>query len=121
MAKSCDLMEPILFNMAFTCVIVLACNLFVAEINSTLNFQMMTALIDTIAVVGLAFTFFYFSDWITIKLLEIGDIFFNLAWYQLPVTQQKLLILPIQRGHREIRLKCLGLFDCSLPVFVSVG
>lgn len=113
-------MEPILFNMAFTCVIVLACNLLVIEINYTLNFQIMTALIDTFAVVGLAFTFFYFSDWITIKLMEIGDIFYNLSWYQLPVKQQKLLILPIQRAHRSIRLKCLGLFDCSLAVFLSV-
>lgn len=121
LAKSCGLMEPILFNMAFTCIIVLACNLFVIEINDRMSFQIMTALIDTIAVVGLAFTFFYFSDSITIKLEEIGDIFFYSAWYRLPVKQQSLLIAPIQRAQRKIRLRCMGFFDCSLPVFLSVG
>lgn len=113
-------MEFILFNITFTCVIVIACNLYVLETNA-LSLATIVALVDMISIVGLTFTYSFWSDWITINLMDIGDIFYQSAWYRLPVKQQKRLVLPIQRAQRLICLRCLGLFDCSLPVFLSVG
>lgn len=56
----------------------------------------------------------------TTDLLEIGDIFYNSAWYRLPIKEQRLLALPIQRSQREFRLSGLGFLDCSLAVYSSV-
>lgn len=116
----CDMMEFIIFNITFTCIIVIACNLFIIETNDALSFPIIVALADVITLVGLSFIYFYVSERITSKMMEIGDIFYHSAWYRLPTKQQSCLILPIQRAQREFRLRGLGLYDCSLPVFFSV-
>lgn len=113
-------MKVTLFNSTFTCVICIAFNLFVIELIESVNVEMMVAFIDIGFVIGLTFAYFYLAEWITSDLLSIGDHFYSSAWFQLPVKQQKLLALPIQQAQRELRLKGLGLFDCSLPVFSSV-
>lgn len=117
----CDMMEAILFNMIFTCTVVIAFNLFVIESSDGYNFEMIIAFIDLSFMVGLTFAYFYLSEWITTDLLEIGDIFYDSPWYRLPTKHQKLLTLPIQRAGRELRLTGLGLFDCSLAVFSGVS
>lgn len=84
--------------------------------------------ITTVSVIdGLVFvfvqTFFYcyLSEGVTSKLRSIGDIFYESAWYQLPVKQQQMVQLPILQSEREFRLMGLGIIDCSLWVFVSVS
>lgn len=113
-------MQVTLFNLTFTCVICVAFNLFVFELIESLNVEVMVAFIDIGFVIGLTFALFYIAEWITSDLLSVGDHFYNSDWFQLPVRQQQLLVLPIQRAQRELRFKGLGLFDCSLPVFTSV-
>lgn len=120
MKSLAELMKVTLFNSTFTCVICIAFNLFVIELIESVNVEMMVAFIDIGFVIGLTFAYFYLAEWITSDLLSIGDHFYSSAWFQLPVKQQKLLALPIQQAQRELRLKGLGLFDCSLPVFSSV-
>lgn len=71
-------------------------------------------------VIMLTFAHYYLSERVTFDLLEIGAIFYNLTWYQLPVKQQRLITLPIARAQREFRLRNLNLSDCSLAVFLSV-
>lgn len=115
-----DVMKVILFNMTFTCIIAIAFNLYVVELNGTLNMQLSMALIDLAFVLGLTFAHFALSERISSELLEVGDHFYNSPWYRLKISQQKLLVLPIQRAHQEIRLKALNIFECSLPVFSSV-
>lgn len=115
-----DLIEVILFITTLMYTIVLAFNLFVIDMNDTLRLDTLVSFFNLCGVLGVLFMFCYLSEWITADLLEIGEIFYNSAWYQLAPHQQKLLTLPIQRAHREFRLKCQGLFDCSLPVFLSV-
>lgn len=114
-------MKVVLFNMTFTCSIVIALNLFVFELSETLNLELIVAFIDMAGISPLTFALFYFAERITSDLLSIGDHFYNSAWFQLPVKQQKLLVLPIQQAQRERRLKGLGLFDCSLALFSSVS
>lgn len=64
--------------------------------------------------------FCHLSEWITSDFSEIGEIFYNSEWYELQVREQRLLTLPIGRAQRVFRLKGLGLFDCSLVVFLMV-
>lgn len=116
----CNMMELILFNLTFTCITAIAFNLFVIDLNDSLSYEIIVALADLFFVLNLTLAHFYLSEWITSDLLEIGNIFYNGAWYRLPTMQQKLLVLPIQRAGRPLHLEGLGLFDCSLAVFVSV-
>lgn len=101
--------------------IVIALNLLVFELNESLNLEMIVALCNMVVMIGMIFAHFLLAEWITSDLLSIGDHFYKSAWFRLPVMRQKLLIVPIQRAQREVRLKGLGLFDCSLAVFSSVN
>lgn len=116
-----SMMELILFNMTLTCTIVLAFNLLVVELNGTINLEIFVAFVDLGVVLGLTIGYYYPAEWITSDLLMIGDHFYESYWYRLPAHQQKLLVLPIQRAQRELRLKGLGLFECSLSVFLTVN
>lgn len=62
-----------------------------------------------------------FSEKVTNDLFESGDLFYESPWYRLPVKLQKLYILPVQRSQKEFRLSGLGIIECSLGVFASVG
>lgn len=116
-----EVMKVVLFNMTFICVIVIALNLLVVELNESVSVQMVVAFTDLISVVLVTFSYFFLAECITTDLLSVGDLFYNSDWYRLlSVQQQKLLVLPIQRAQRELRLKGLGLFDCSLVTFASV-
>lgn len=113
-------MELILFHMSLMCTIVIALNLFAFELNDPLSLKAMNVLINLMVIVLLTFAHYYLSERLTSNLLEIGDIFYNSAWYRLPVKRQRLLMLPIERGHSVFRLRALALFDCSLDNFASV-
>lgn len=115
-----DSMAVILFNITFTCVIAIACNLFVLEMNGKINMEIIVALIDLGVVIGLTFAYFFLSEWITTDLFAIDEIFYNSPWFRLSTDQQKLLVLPIMRADREFRLTGLGIFECSLAVFATV-
>lgn len=114
-------MEIILFNKAVMCIIAIALNLYAVELNDTLSLEAIIAIFDLYLILSLALVYFYFAEQITSDLLDIGDMFYNSPWYHLPIRQQKLLTLPIQRAARELRFKCLNIFDCSLAVFAAVN
>lgn len=114
------IMELILFNMTSTCTIAIAFNLYVLEFNGQFIMQIMVAIIDLVIILWLTFAHFYLSERITCDLLEAGDCFYNSPWYRLKINQQKLLVIPIQRAQQEVRLKGLGIFECSLAGFLSV-
>lgn len=116
----CHIMEFILFNMTFTCTIIIAFNLFVVETNGVYSFETAIAFLDLGLVLGLTFAYFYLAEHITTDLLGIADIFYNSPWYRLGTKRQILFVLPIQRAQREMRLTGLGLFECSLVVFSKV-
>lgn len=114
-------MEIILFLITLTCVVVIAFNLYVLELNAAINLEAIIAVLDMFFAIAMAFVYFYISEWITMDLMKIGDNLYNSPWYcVLAVEQQKLLVLSIQQAQRERRLRGLGLFDGSLVVFASV-
>lgn len=114
-------MKGVLFYQLLICVLNIAFGLF--SLVQTLDelsldtYHSITALFNM-----LASTFFYcyYADRATWDLLEIGDIFYNSLWYKLPIQEQKLLIIPIQRSQMLFVLKGFEFFDCSLQLFAAV-
>lgn len=113
-------MELTLFAMMIIASVKLAMDLFAVELNGVASLEGLYALVDALLTFTLMFGYCFGSECVTSDLMEVGDIFYNSSWYRLPVKQQKLLALPIQRAQREFRLSGLGLIDCSLAVFLSV-
>lgn len=114
-------MDSIIFTMALTVTVGTASELFAIELNEAFSFEAVNAMAYIAFVLALMYAYCSASERVTSYLLDVGEMFYNSAWYQLPVKQQKLLVLPIQRAEREFRLSGLGLFDCSLAVFSSVS
>lgn len=112
-------METILFIATLTCSLVIACNLCVFDLSDTFSLEIFVAIFDLYAIL-LNFAYFYLAERISTDSLEIGDFFYNSPWYQLPAKHQSLLVLPIQRARRELRLSGLGIFECSLMTFSAV-
>lgn len=88
--------------------------------NGLLSLEGLCAIIASAIALLVLYIHCYASEHLTADLMAIGDIFYDSTWYRLPVKQQKLLVLPIQRATQEFRLKGSGLIDCSLAVFLSV-
>lgn len=52
---------------------------------------------------------------------EISQIIYSdLQWFNLPILQQKRLVLIIGRAQKTFRLNGFGIFDCSLEMFWKV-
>lgn len=116
----CSLMESTLFNVTFTCTIIITLNLCMFELFDMFSFEMLIGVLDVYLVLGLTFAYYYLAEQITSDLSSIEMIFYKSAWYHLKTKHQRLIVLPIQRAQRDVRLTGLGLFECSLPVFSAV-
>lgn len=114
-------MNEIIFFVFLSTTMIIAFNLFALESNNPLSLQSIVGICVLICLLPLNFAYCYFADIVTANLYEIGDIFYNIAWYQLPVQMQIFLVLPIQRTGKRFRFQSLGIIDCSLAVFLSVG
>lgn len=113
-------MGLILFTLTFLCTFDMALNLRALEMYSLFTIEMLNMFVNFSMVFALTLAHYYLSERVTANLLEIGEIFYNSAWYRLPVKHQLLLTLPIHCAQQEIRLNGLGFFDCSLAFFCSV-
>lgn len=108
-----------LFFQLLVCAVCIAVYMFGIESN-------VNPMIIVVSILGLAisllstYAYCFLSEFVTYKLSDIGDHFYNCAWYRLPIKHQKLLVLPIQRAQVEFRITGLGLVECSLRVFSSV-
>lgn len=110
----------IILFMLVVSVVIFAFNSYVFELNDSLNLEVIASIVNLVFGVVITSVYCYLSERITTALLEIGDNFYDMPWYQLPTKQQKLLALPIQRAQRELRLTGFGLFDCSLALLSAV-
>lgn len=115
-----EIMSPTLFyNLLF-------CSINTATVFVSINMNNLFSMATFISLEGIIIitspTFFYcsLSEVVTSELFSIGDYFYGIAWYRLPVKQQQFLRLPIQRSQKEFRLKGFGLMSCSLMAFIGV-
>lgn len=53
--------------------------------------------------------------------MSVGNIVYDLNWYQLPIKDQFIVHTIIRRSHDPVELKGLGVFVCSLETFLEVN
>lgn len=115
-----NIMSPILFIQLLLSAINLAI-LFVALTSMNVLSLSFAATSSAMSNVLLStFIFCMLSENITLDLYDIGDIFYECAWYRLSVKDQQLIIYPIQRSQKAFRLMGLSIIECSLRFFTSV-
>lgn len=113
-------MSVILFTRLLVCAIVVALSLFALQSNSLVSIDTIISMYEMFSIVVETFIYCHLSDQATTHLLNVEDIFYDCVWYMLPVKQQKLFILPMQRAQRQFYFSGLGMVDCSLETFAKV-
>lgn len=114
-------MSAILFMQLLVCAALTALNLFALETNASISYDTMVSTYIISCVIAVNFIFCHLSSQATTYLLGVNDIFYDCDWFMLPVEQQKLFILPMQRSQRGFHFNGLGLVDCTSMTFLSVG
>lgn len=110
-----------LFCQLLMCAATMAINLFALESSGLLSLRAISPIYQLLVILTTTFIYCYLSEALTTDLLEIGDLFYGIAWYRLPISAQSLLIPAIHHSQQEFRLKGAGLIDCSLFVFGKVS
>lgn len=116
-----DVMSTILFLLLLSYSITIAALLISLQLLNTLTVASFGLVIAVVNILTQILIYCAFSENMTHDLLATGDIFYNSPWYRLSVTLQKLYVLSILRPQRKFRLSGLGIIECSLGVFASVG
>lgn len=70
-----------------------------------------------VAATGVNFVLCYYADKLTEEASEVGDAMYSTAWYEMPIPQQKMLMLPIYRSQKLIQLTGFGIYTYSLKNF----
>lgn len=116
-----QILNEVLFYMLLTCSVVVAFNLAAFDSNKAINLETIMAFYNLFCILATTFVYCYLAEEVTSILLDIGNTFYHSIWYEWPAEQQQIVILVIQRASKAFRLKSMGLIDCSLYVFSSVG
>lgn len=116
-----ELLSATLFFQLLFCTINIA--IFLLAIESDDQIFSVTSLVSFIALSTVLVSIFIYcklSENITGDLNDIGDVFYESAWYRMPLDQQKMFLRPIERAQKGIRLMGFGMVECSLAMFLSV-
>lgn len=65
-------------------------------------------------------SFCYFANLATDRLLKIDNTIYGLNWFDYPVKMQKYVILMIAQAHEQIHFSGLGMIPCTLESFGKV-
>lgn len=114
-------MSAVIFYQLLVCALINAFQLFLLESSDLFSFDIIAALHMICMHSIMAYIYCYLAESVTENLHSIGVIFYEFGWYLLPVNEQKLFVLPIQRAHREFYFSGFGLIDCTLKNFLSVN
>lgn len=116
-----SVMSCVIFFQLITCASILAFNLYSLESNGiSTDLEVFSSIYEIIVSVTPTFAYCFLSDKVTSRLLEVDDAFYDCAWYDLAVDEQKLLISIIRRAQREICFDGFGIIQCTLQTFLSV-
>lgn len=113
-------MSASLFFQLAICAVTFALYLFGFEAGFVIDMSLFVKIAGFLTIAAMTFVYCYFSEGATHDLAAIGGIFYDCAWYRLPLKQQMLLIVSIQRAQKSYRMNGLGLVECSLRTFASV-
>lgn len=116
-----DIMSAGLFCQLLVCATSLAVYMVGIESNVNAKISIVISILGSSCTLASTYIFCHLSEYVTRDLCAIGEFFYNFGWYQLPLKKQVLFILPIQQAQIEFRMTGLGIVECSLRVFTSVG
>lgn len=114
-------MNGILFHQLITCAIMEALCLTSLEADGIFSPDNSVILYIFSGMMMMTYVFCYLSETITRNLHDVGRVFYESAWFLLPVRQQLIFHNVIERSQITFHLKGLGLIDCSLAVFWAVS
>lgn len=113
-------MSGIIFSVSISCLLIIALTLF--SFGVVVNDLDLILILDGLIIyLIICYVYCYYSENITTTSLKIGDVVYDSLWYEMPIKEQRAIILMIQRSQKEFRLSGLGLVDCSLATFLSVN
>lgn len=115
-----EVMSSALFLQLVFCAITTAILVVAIDVDNILTLTTVISVEGILCTITPTFVFCNLSESITSGLLSVGDIFYGCGWHQLPLEQQKCIILPLLRSQKQLRMTGLGMMDCSLGVFIKV-
>lgn len=95
--------------------------LFLFSFQSTINMVMIVfAMVNIFSWLYWPFMFCYSANSVTNRMATVGDIAFDLNWFDYPPEFGKFIVLIIARFQKSMHFTGLNLFPCTLQVFGDV-
>ncbi|XP_031622714.1 uncharacterized protein LOC116340381 [Contarinia nasturtii] len=85
-----------------------------------LNFNGFTVYFILFISISVNFILCYYADNLTSHACGIADELYNSLWFEMPIQQQKLLLVPICRAQKLFRLTGFGIFTYSQQNFAWI-
>lgn len=116
-----EIMSAGLFLQLLGCALAMSVHMLEIYSNRNYDVSFFISIVGIATIIIATYIYCYLSEFFTHELCMIGDHFYNCDWYRLPIKQQQMFIMPIQRAQVEFRMTGLGIIECSLRVFSSVS
>lgn len=89
-------------------------------VQKEINFNALVVYYFLFTSICLNFILCYYADNLSNETCGIGDELYNSQWYEMPISHQKLLLVPICRSQKIFRLTGFGIFTYSLQNFARI-
>lgn len=113
-------MSGIVFVLFLSCVVFLTSSFLSLDQTSVIDFNLLVKFYGLTLYLFTCYLYSRFSENITTNSLQIGEYAYDSVWYDVPIKQQKAIILIVARSQKEFRLTGCGMVDCSLATFLAV-
>lgn len=110
----------VLFFQLLSCVAFFALTLFSLNQADAIDSQVLIDLQDVLMYLCLCYVYSHFAENICAKSASLANVIYCTNWYEMPIVEQKIIILMIARSQKEYRFQGYGLVYCSLGNFLAV-
>lgn len=114
-------MSTVLFCQLLFSALELAFFVVAIDANDVISSENASSLMAVLTILLPTYLFCNLVENVTVDLEVFADAFYECSWYNLSAKQQKMFLLPIQRGQADFRMTALHLVDVSLGLFLTVG
>lgn len=114
-------MSTVLFCQLLFSALELAFFVVAIEANDIMSLENVSSLMAVLTILLPTYLFCNLAENSTVDLEVSADAFYECSWYNLSTRQQRIFLLPIQRGQAEVRMNALGMVDVSLALFLAVS
>lgn len=113
-------MSGVLFFQLLSCASFFALTLFSLNKADTIESQVFIDIQNISMYLVLCFVYSHYSENISAKSVKLADVIYCTNWYEMPLEEQKTIILMIMRSQKEYRFDGYGMVHCSLANFWTV-